>query len=310
MNFARIEDQKAVVGRRSRNARPLGIGGARAPYGDVCAIAVIADVETVHAARRGEVLRQHLRPGRIADVDWIDVTGTQIRRIVSEAVRREIALVTADCGLEFVRRPAIVAGADRYAAEQLRKAAIAGDVIELDFRAAVAVERIDSTEHLASLVHLERFPWIEHRGGFEIRRGRWIGGVRGIDRHDTQMRPIRRERSGIVVVALVPGLVGEERVLPASAIPFALTDQLQIAAIAFEPGCARRRGDLALKIGLGFIARAARCLLHHERRGIFFGAVATAVAAEERDCRYRDETGCDQRSTPTPIGFGSHGIPP
>ncbi len=68
------------------------------------------------------------------------------------------------------------------------ESAIAGHVVDIDPRRAIAVRAVDCTQQLATLVHLERLPWIEHRGCLEISRIGRLGRIRDIDRAHPDVR--------------------------------------------------------------------------------------------------------------------------
>src|SRR5690348_482190 len=127
-------------------------------------------------------------------------------------------------------------GSHGDARQQLWEAAIARDVVDVEFRTAVAVGRADAGEQLSALVDLERLPGIDHRRRTQVRRRLGARRVRCVDRDHTDVRAVRRRSGRVVVVALVAGLVLEPRLLPARAVAARLADQLQIATRALETG--------------------------------------------------------------------------
>src|SRR5262245_6504163 len=91
LHFAQVEDQEPVVVGATRGAS--GVGRTRAGDGEIPAVAVVADVESMHTTGRGHVLGEHLRLGRVGDVDRVDVAVAEIGAVVSQAVRREVSFM-------------------------------------------------------------------------------------------------------------------------------------------------------------------------------------------------------------------------
>ena len=233
-----------------------------------------------HLNKRCKPPRQQLRLGRVGDVDRIDVTGTEVSPVVGQAIGRKGALVSSHVRAE----PAVRTGPYREAREQLRRPAVARDIVQINFRATVAVQRIDCAEQLPTIVDLERLPGIDHRGRRKVCRRSRSCRVGRINRHRPDVRPIRCCRRGVVVGALMSGIVDEPGVLPACAIASALTHQLQVATEPFEGARGSQRSrHLSLQRGLGFVTRAAggfgHKILSHWRRRRWRGRGPTSPAA-------------------------------
>src|SRR5262249_61268267 len=64
----------------------------------------------------------------------------------------------------------VVGQSERHRRKQLRIAAIAGYVEDVDRRIAAAIRSVHGAEHSAPFVDLERLPGIEHRRCCEVRR--------------------------------------------------------------------------------------------------------------------------------------------
>src|SRR5207244_9037753 len=107
-------------------------------------------------------------------------------------------------------------------------AAIAGYVVDIDRRRAVAVRSVDGAEQLATLIDFERLPWIEHRSGVEIRRGVRLGRIADVDRPHTviRSRQIRSRSEG----GMRRAMIGAD--FPVLASTFAPLGRLPVGAFA------------------------------------------------------------------------------
>ena len=173
--------------------------------------------------------------------------------------------------------------ADCHCRQQLRRAAIARDIIDVDLGTAPAVVAVVRSQQLAALVHLQRFPRVQHRGRRQVAGRRRLIRFGDVDHGRTQVGPVcRAERRAVVgadVVVLVPKL-GR---LPVGAIAPALAHQLKVAVETLEAGRAQSRRHLALQACLGVIVLAARGLGNGERSGrIALLMLVTGGPAAER----------------------------
>src|SRR5262249_8585258 len=138
--------------------------------------------------------------------------------------------------------------------KQLRIAAIAGHVVDVDLGTAIgtvdaAVLRVDAAQHAPALVHLERFPRIEHRAGGEERGVVGFRGIAHVDRTyavvrsrirlrrtDRRARPEARRRRAVISAYLLVFALAFSPLcrLPVRAVAAHLTEQLQVAAEALK----------------------------------------------------------------------------
>src|SRR3989441_12163653 len=219
----------------------------------------------------GEPARNQLGPCGIRSIDGIILAGirrrtrrpeTQIAAVIGQSVGCPGAFM-ADDGLHHAA--AVAPRAHRERGEQLREAAIARNIIDVDLRTTPAVLAIVCTEQLAPFVDLQRLPRIEHRYGLQMTGRRRRARIRDVDHRYAEVCRIagrraagRRGRAVIGANASVP--VPELGRLPVRAIAFALPDELEIAIESLEAGGAQRRGHLALQARFGMIVGTARGL--------------------------------------------------
>ena len=71
--------------------------------------------------------------------------------------------------------------ADRDRRQQLWEAAVVGEIIDVDFGTAAAILAVVGSKELTSLVHFQRFPWIEHRCRLQIAHAHGGFGVSDVD---------------------------------------------------------------------------------------------------------------------------------
>ena len=113
--------------------------------------------------------------------------------------------------------------------QELRKTAIAREVVDVDLGTAAAVVTVVRCQELPPLVHFQRLPRIEHRCGGQIAGRRRIACVGDIDDRHSEMRPIGGAERCAVISADAMCAFGKFGGLPVGAVAAALSDKLQIA---------------------------------------------------------------------------------
>ena len=239
LHLTGVHDDDAIGHRASG-----GIRRSRAEQRQIGAIAVLAERQAVRELNdRREELGQHFRSRRVGDVDRIDVAGAQVGAVIGQPVGRKGAFVPSNVGHELTA----ARQSDFEARQQLRRPAVARDVIQVDFRTAIAVQGVDGTKQLPAVVDLERLPRVDHRRCLQVGRRSGSRCIGRIDSPYADVRAIGRCRGGVEVRTVVTCLVDEPRVLPARSIAAHLPDKLQIAAEPLESARRpQRRRYLAL----------------------------------------------------------------
>ena len=290
LDFRGVEDREAVVQLRRVGDRWRRQGAEAAENGAVHPVAVVADRYAVYRAvcaqRLDREARDHLRLRRVGDIDRVVVRIPEVADVIRQPVGRNVAFMTDRCLRQH--DATVVSGADRHRRHQLRRTAVARNVVDVHFGSAAAVLAVVGDQDLAPRADAQRLPRVLHRRRCQRRDTQRLGPVGDIDHRNASVLAVRVRNRSRVIGATVTRAIGERSRRPVAAFVLRLPDQGQVAIEAFETRGTHRRRHLSLEPRLRRAPGGAGCNLRHRERyhagvGAGVGAAAGCKNGSRRD---------------------------